>query len=549
MRTLVKSSSLLFSGILVLLLVSCASKEHVQLIVKGGKIYSVDSLMSISSVMIIHEGKVVCTGDEKLLDRYTSDSVLDLRGLCVYPGFNDAHGHFLGLGLNALTVDLSGTTSWDEVLQKCSDFVREHHPRLLSGRGWDQNDWISQTYPTNEQLNLLFPDIPVLLKRVDGHAAMANFKALQLAGINLATTIDGGEIVILNKKLTGLLIDNAVDLVEDKLPKPDSLTIRDALLTAQRICFSYGITSATDAGLETELIEQIDALQKHRDLLIRLYVMINVSDKNLDHWLNKPPLFTERLNVSSFKMYADGALGSRGACLIEPYSDQTDHYGLLLTPTLKMESFVKRIAQSGYQLNTHCIGDSANRLILKLYASYLQQKNNRRWRIEHAQVIHPNDFHYFGEYGIIPSVQPVHATSDMYWAEKRIGKERLKGAYAYKTLLSQNGWIPLGTDFPVESPNPFHTFYAAVARKDNNQFPSAGFQIKDALSRTEALKGMTLWPAKAAFEEPIKGSLEPGKLADFIITDVDLMNTPLEKIRDASVKQTFVNGKCVFIKE
>jgi predicted amidohydrolase YtcJ len=337
-------------------------------------------------------------------------------------------------------------------------------------------------------------------------------------------------------------VDNAVDLVQEKLPTPNGASIARSLLMAQEICIDLGLTSVCDAGLDTEVIEVIDSLQKRKQLFIRVYAMISANDKQVDEWLNRAPIKTDVLNVSSFKMYADGALGSRGACLLKPYQDQHEHHGLLLTPLAKMEDYVKRISNSPYQLNTHCIGDSANRYVMHLYGKYLGENNNRRWRIEHAQVVNQNDFHLFGKYNIVPSVQPTHATSDMYWAEDRIGKERIKGAYALKTLLNQNGWLPLGTDFPVEPPQPFYTYYAAVQRKDANQFPEGGFQMQDALTKEQTLKGMTIWAAKAAFEEHIKGSLQKGKLADFIVMDLDLLHANMLTIRDAKPHAVYVGG-------
>ena len=535
----------LFAFGLIIILASCIKKKHADMIVRGGVINTVDSAMSDAEVMVIDKGRILEIGSNELLANYQVDTVIDATGKYIYPGLIDAHSHFYGLGTQEQKVDLTGTSSWQEVLERCKMFAAKNQLTLLTGRGWDQNDWPVKEYPDNSLLNSLFPSIPVLLKRVDGHAAIANKKALQLAGIDINTQVAGGELLKKNKALTGVLIDNAVDLVEDKLPKPDRESIIRSLLLAQQACFQYGLTGVCDAGLPSEIIYIIDSLQQAGLLHMRIYAMISANDKQLDEWLARKPIMNERLNVSSFKMYADGALGSRGACLMHPYSDQPGHHGLILTSHQKMEEYVKRISQSSYQLNTHCIGDSANRFILQLYGKYLNGDKNRRWRIEHAQVVNRNDFDLFGQFGIIPSVQPTHATSDMYWAKDRLGEERLKGAYALKTLMKQNGWIPLGTDFPVESPNPFHTFYAAVARMDAKQFPSGGFQIENALSREEALRGITIWSAKAAFEERIKGSLEKGKLADFILVDKDLMKDNLEDIRTLMPAAVFLNGKRV----
>ncbi len=533
----------LYSCLCLLILIACGKSNKVDLIVKGAKIYTIDSLMSTASVMIINQGKIIEVGNDELLKKFQSDSVLEANGKFIYPGLIDAHAHFYGLGAHMQTVDLTNTKSWDEVIVRCEDFVSKNKPQFLTGRGWDQNDWTVKIFPTNDKLNQLFPNIPVLLKRVDGHAAIANNKALELAQININTKIAGGELIKNDNKLTGVLIDNAVDLVQEKLPKPNRENIALSLLMAQAVCIDLGLTSVCDAGLDTEVIEVIDSLQKSKQLFIRVYAMISANDKQVDEWLNRAPIKTDVLNVSSFKMYADGALGSRGACLLKPYQDQHEHHGLLLTPLAKMEDYVKRISNSPYQLNTHCIGDSANRYVMELYGKYLGQNNTRRWRIEHAQVVNQEDFNLFGKYNIIPSTQPTHATSDMYWVQDRLGKERIKGAYALKTLLNQNGWLPLGTDFPVEPPQPFYTYYAAVERKDANQFPEGGFQMQDALTREEALKGMTIWAAKAAFEEHIKGSLQKGKLADFIVMDIDLLHASMRIIRDAKPNAVYVGGK------
>ncbi len=533
----------LCSCLCLLILIACGKSNKVDLIVKGAKIYTIDSMMSIASVMVINQGKIVEVGTEELLKKYQSDSVLEAEGKFIYPGLIDAHAHFYGLGSYMQTVDLANTKSWDEVIARCENFVSKNKPQFLTGRGWDQNDWAVKNFPTNDKLNQLFPDIPVLLKRVDGHAAIANNKALALAQLNTNTKIDGGELIKNANTLTGVLIDNAVDLVQEKYPKPNRVSITSSLLKAQEICIDLGLTSVCDAGLDTEVIEVIDSLQKCKKLFIRVYAMISANDKQVDEWLNRAPVKTDVLNVSSFKMYADGALGSRGACLLKPYQDQHDHHGLILTPLVKMEEYVKRIFNSPYQLNTHCIGDSANRYVMELYGKYLGQNNARRWRIEHAQVVNQKDFYLFGKYNIVPSVQPTHATSDMYWAQSRLGKERIKGAYALKTLLNQNFWLPLGTDFPVEPPQPFYTYYAAVERKDANQFPEGGFQMQDALTREEALKGVTIWAAKAAFEEHIKGSLQKGKLADFIVMDLDLLHANMRTIRDAKPHAVYVGGK------
>ena len=520
------------------------NKQLADSVFVNAKIFTLDSVMSVAEAFAVKDGKIMAVGDsKKILGKFDSKQIINLEGQFVYPGFNDAHAHFYGLGQTLQTVDLVGAKSWNEVIERCKVFYQNYQGKYLLGRGWDQNNWAKKDFPVNDELNKLFPNIPVLLKRVDGHAAIANDYLLKLSSINFKNKIEGGEIIIQNSKPTGVLIDNAVDLVQEFLPKFSTQEKIKSLLDAQKLCFENGLTSVCDAGLDKDIIDLIDSLQKVGLLKIRIYAMINATDNNLDFYLKQQPYKSGKLHVCSFKMYADGALGSRGACLLQPYSDMENHSGFLLTPKEKMEEYVSRISKSKYQLCTHCIGDSANSMILNLYAKYLENGNDKRWRIEHAQVINQNDFNFYGTYHIIPSVQPTHATSDMIWAKDRLGNDRLKFAYAYKMLLKQNGWIPLGTDFPVESVNPFFTFYSAVARKNTEGFPTEGFQMENALTREEALRGMTIWPAKAAFEETEKGSIEVGKFADFIITDVDLLKDDLIKIRNAKVIDTYIGGR------
>jgi hypothetical protein len=440
-------------------------------------------------------------------------------------------------------VDLTGTTSLNEVINRVVAFQKEKNLTFIRGRGWDQNDWETKAYPTKDQLDLLFPDTPVVLTRIDGHAYLVNQAALNLAGINAKTQVSGGEIVKKNGKITGVLIDNAKDMVNKIIPKTGIDQSVKALKDAEKHCLKLGLTTVSDAGLERETIDLIDSLQKNNELKIKVYAMVSVSPENLDYFLEKGITKTDRLHVRSFKIYADGALGSRGAALKEPYSDREGHFGAMVTSLEDLDKIANRIAKSDFQMNTHAIGDSANAYILKTYARALKSQTNRRWRIEHAQVIDPDDFNYFTE--IIPSVQPTHATSDMYWAEDRLGPERIKGAYAFKTLLEINGRIVLGTDFPVEKVNPMLTFYAAVARKDLSGYPEAGFEINNGLSREETLKGMTIWAAYANFEEKDKGSIELNKLADFVILDQDIMEVQMKEVPNIKIDGTYINGEKV----
>lgn len=532
--------------IVTLLLGACQSKEKADLILTNAIVYTLDKQMSKQEAFAVKDGKFVGVGtNEEIADAFESSKVLDLEGRAVYPGFIDAHCHFFGLGLKEQQVDLVGTKSFEEILVRIQDFQKENSSEFIIGRGWDQNDWEDKSYPTKDALDSLYPNTPVVLSRIDGHAYLVNQKVLDLAGINAETKVEGGEIVLKDGEPTGVLIDNPMALVQEIIPQTNNATITKALLDAQEQCFQYGLTTVDDAGLSKEVILMIDSLQKTAKLDMRIYAMVSNTPADLDFFLERGVLKTPKLHVRSVKAYADGALGSRGAALKEPYSDQHNHFGAMVTPVSEITKLAERLAATDYQLNTHAIGDSANVVVLRAYENALKEQQDRRWRVEHAQVIDSTDFHYFSD-NIIPSVQPTHATSDMYWAEDRLGVKRMQGAYAYKTLLEQSGRIALGTDFPVEKVSPFLTFYAAVARKDIKGYPKSGFQIKDALSREEALKGMTIWAAYSNFEEKEKGSIEKGKWADFVVLDKDIMTIPLEEIPRMKAHKTFVGGKQVY---
>ncbi len=532
----------------LLFLSSCKFRQKADMIIHHAKIYTVDEKFSVAEAMALRDGKIMAIGkNDEILKAYESDVTEDAKGKTVFPGFIDAHAHFVGYALSLQKVNLVGTASWEEVVDRCSDFGKGLAAgQWLTGRGWDQNDWAIKEFPTNERLNELFPDRPVLINRVDGHAAIANQKALDLAGIKPGDKLTGGDIVVNNGKLTGLLVDNAVDLVSAKIPGPDDTQAKASLMLAQANCFATGLTSVHDCGLDYEVAEKIKKLQESGDLKMRMYIMLSDSKNNFDQAFAKGKIKTDRLTLSGFKVYADGALGSRGACLLQPYSDKPGWQGFLLSPQPHFDSVANIIYQKGWQMCTHAIGDSGNRTILNIYAKYLKGKNDLRWRIEHAQVVNQNDFKLFGEYNIIPSVQPTHGTSDMYWAGDRLGNERVKGAYAYQQLLKENDWMPLGTDFPVEDISTFKTFFAAVVRQDSKGFPAGGYQMENALTREQTVRGMTIWAAKAAFEEKQKGSLEKGKFADFSILDTDLMICPVTDILKTKVLATYVNGEKVY---
>lgn len=534
--------------LLLLFVTACKQKDYnADLLIKNAIVYTVDSAFTVARAFVVDNGKIVAIGDSsKLAEKYTAREVIDAKGKTIYPGFIDAHAHFLEYGLGLQQVNLKGLKSWQQVLDTVKAFAERNPEGWVIGNGWDQNLWTDRKFPNKAKLDQLFPVRPVILNRVDGHGAIVNQAALNIAGIKAGQKINGGDIETISGKLTGILLDNAISIVTRKVPDPTDTLIQNALLSAQRNCVAVGLTTVDDCGLPYTMVNTISELQHRGSLKMRMYVLLSDRQENYDYLFKRGVFKTPGLNVRGFKVYADGALGSRGACLLKPYTDQPDRTGFLRNSRKHFEDIAKIIADKGFQMATHAIGDSANRVILKIYAKVLKGKNDRRWRIEHAQIVAPGDVKLFGENNIIPSVQPTHATSDMYWAGQRLGAERLKSAYAYKRLLEQNGWLPLGTDFPIENINPLYTFYAAVVRKDLKGFPANGFQMENALTREQALRGMTIWAAKANFEEKEKGSIEVGKYADFVITDNDLMKAGEAELPNIKVLKTYINGEKVY---
>ncbi|GAB2577214.1 amidohydrolase [Spirosoma areae] len=546
---------LLLLSTLILLLSGCTAKKKADLFVINARVYTADSSFSTADAFVISEGKFLAVGQANLLaSQYDADSTLDLAGQAVYPGFYDPHAHFLGLGQVLDQADLVGSESFDDVIERLKAFRQKHPDRdgkpalWLLGRGWDQNDWADKAFPTKEKLDAAFPNIPVALKRVDGHALLVNSKVLRLAKITAGSKLPGGEVLLKDGQPTGVLVDNAQQLIKHLLPQADNTDKTRMLLAAEKVCLSLGLTTVSDAGISPAEINLIDSLQKAGKLKIRDYAMVSLGEPTLNYFLKRGPFQTDRLTVKAFKLYADGALGSRGACLRKPYSDRPETGGFLLLSPTELERVTKLLYASNFQANTHCIGDSANHLMLDLYGQLLKGKNDRRWRIEHAQVVSPDDIWKFNRYSIIPSVQPTHATSDMYWAGDRIGPIRVKGAYAFKDLMKQNGLIAFGSDFPVEAANPLFGFHSAVARQDARNFPAGGYQMENAVDRKSALLAMTRWAAYGNFEEQLRGSIAPGKQADFVVLDRDLMRVPNAQLRQIKVKQTWIGGEQVYSK-
>jgi predicted amidohydrolase YtcJ len=526
---------------------SCHFKnKQADLILHNATIYSVDDAFSTFEAIAIKDGKILALGTEReILNEYDAPQIIDCGKQFIYPGFIDGHCHFLGYGRTLQEVNLDSTTSFEEVIERVKAFKPTNSRGWIIGRGWDQNDWAEQTFPSRTALDSLFPATPVALQRIDGHAMLVNGEALKRAGISATTTINGGSIEFEK----GILIDNAMNLVTDILPTYSREDNIAALLAAQERCFAAGLTTVDEAGLMKSDIELIKELQAQGKLKMRIYAMLADDSLNFAHYLKAGIDTTDRLSVRAFKFYADGALGSRGACLLAPYDDVLPYNsGLMLNTPLHFRSKAYDLRKAGFQMCTHAIGDSANRVILDIYGEVVGDLADHRWRIEHAQVVHQDDMEKFAKYHVIPSVQPTHATSDMPWAPLRLGRNRIMRAYTYRELKEQLGMIPLGTDFPVEGISPIQTFYAAVARKDAKGQPAEGFQKENALTREEALRGMTIWPAIANFEEQKKGSLEIGKWADLVMLDKDLLKCPETSILQTGAQLTIVQGEVVYRK-
>lgn len=546
MRNIGKSLILILFIPLFMCLESCNDfKKKADLIIYNANIYAPDSVVKGVNCIAVKEGKIIGIGtDGEIRSRYWAPENINASGATVYPGFTDAHSHFTGFALGLQYADLTQAHSFDEVLTILQGYRKLHPKGWIVGRGWDQNNWPGKSFPDNHELNNLFPGIPVVLTRVDGHAVLASDAAINSAGITIPVKKD--EAVIRDGKFTGIFLEGMADKLRNAIPVLSDSEISDLLVTAARFCHEAGLTAVTDAGLNKSEILLLVSLQKANKLALRIDAWLSPNEDNFNYFIKDTIYQTPFLRVGAIKMYADGALGSRGACLLSPYLDNPHTQGILVTSPDDLAAICRRAYEHGFQMNTHAIGDSAVRMVLHTYGKFLKPNDDRRWRIEHAQVVNENDFELFAKYHIIPSIQATHATSDMDWARHRIGYSRVKNAYAYNRLLQQNGWMPNGTDFPIEEIDPIKTFYSSVARKNANGEPEEGYMIENALSRMDALKSMTIWAAKACFEEKRRGSIEVGKVADFTILDTDIIKAPEPKILMTKVLYTIVDGKTVF---
>ncbi len=525
-----------FIAIVSIAFASCSPKEQVDLILHNGTFHSLNANSDTYEAVAIRDGKIVAVGPEnEILNGYKSASIYDMEKKHVYPGFIDAHAHLLGYSLMKNDLDLVGTNSWNEIVEKCKNFPVKRASGWLIGRGWDQNDWTSQSegnvrsdgIPTNSALSNLFPQTPVVLIRIDGHAAIANDEAMRRAGVQVEN---------------GVLLDNDMTRVLNAIPLASNKEKAALLIEGQSDCIAAGLTTIDEAGIDTDDLKIIDSLQKSGDFHLRVYAMLNASDKDFQYWMERGPDTTSSmLKIRSIKFMADGALGSRGACLKQAYADVLTTKGALLNDASYFRFRFAAAYARGFQVCTHAIGDSATAVVLKWYGELLEGVNDKRWRIEHAQVVDSSDFSMFQQYSVIPSVQPTHAISDAPWALSRLGVSRLRYAYNYKRLLSYSNMLSLGTDFPVEVMDPLRTFHTAVFRKEFKE-GSETFAANESLSALEALYGMTVWAAVSNFEEAEKGSIEVGKLADFTVLNLDILKASEKEMLRTKVDQTIING-------
>jgi len=532
------------------------------LVFTNGRIYTVDDAHPEASALAVRGGRVLFVGSDAEARALAGSAtrVIDLHGNTVFPGFTDAHAHLLGLGNMLQRVNLAGSASYEEVISRVKAWAKDVKPgEWIQGRGWDQNRWPTKDFPTHEALSRAFPNNPVVLDRIDGHASLANARAMEAAKVTSATADpSGGKILRLASGApSGVFIDNAKALIARAVPAPTRATTRKAILSAVAEANRWGLTGVHDAGEDVETIGIFEELAKAGEYNLRNYVMLSdpgepgSAKAEANPYIKRGPqsaLYDGHLWIRAIKLYADGALGSRGAALLAPYSDDAGNSGLLVSRPEHLEAWAEQALRRGFQVNVHAIGDRGNRIVLDAFDSALRKipKADHRFRIEHAQVISPEDIPRFARLGVIPSMQATHQTSDMRWAEVRVGAQRIRGAYAWRSLLNTGVIIPNGTDFPVEEVNPLLTFHAAVTRQDPTNWPEGGWYPDQKMTRQEALQSMTIWAAYAGFQEAVLGSLTPGKYADFVILDRDIMRVPATEILATRVVSTWIGGKRVY---
>jgi|TARA_B110000093_G_C12966993_1_gene410137 predicted amidohydrolase YtcJ len=499
--------------------------EDADLVVFNAEIHILNEGNKIVEAMAIKDGRIIEFGpDRQILNKYAYKSSIDARGKEIYPGFIDSHGHLLSYAELLLSADLVGSNSQKDMIERVVNYQDVNNKKIVIGRGWDQSLWDDSSFPDNQLLNESFKDTPVCLYRIDGHSALINDAFINLLGEFQVP--DGGEVLTrTDGHYSGLFIDAALMLLDPFIPKFPDAAIKEKLKEIQSELFSYGVTGVHEAGVDFEELELLDQMATTNELSLNIYAMLSPTQANLDFAKEKGIYRNKNLLVRSFKAYVDGALGSSGALLKESYHDHPNYTGLSLTSVEALSSLRDYCLSVNYQLNCHGIGDSAVARILNMCKVAYHKKPDHRFRVEHAQLVSPNDFELFNKYAVFPSVQPTHATTDQRWAASKIGQERLKGAYANKSLLNQFGMIALGTDFPVEYTNPFYTIHSAVNRRTPKNYPEKGFLSDEALTMEETLRGMTIWGAFASFQEEELGSLEKGKQATFVVLDRPINHT------------------------
>ena len=511
------------------------------------KIYQCDTAFSTANAMVVENGVILYVGDVRTADSlYPMTPKTEFVGKYIYPGFIDAHCHFLAYSKGLTEVDLVGSKSEADVIKRTKKFAKKNTLPWLIGRGWDQNDWANKSFPGMALLDKAFPNTPVCLSRIDGHAVWINSAAVKALNLNTQQVIAGGEFVYKDGKFQGICIDNAADLVKSKLPEVPFTAWETGLNSGLRNCHAQGLTQIAEAGMSLKDIQLVQDLQAQNKLSLRIYGMLSLSEENLGYISRNGMIYTDLFTMRSVKMYLDGALGSRGALLKGDYCDQLGHKGLQIMDVAKFEMYQQYLFNKGFQVCVHAIGDSANAIALRTFQKNIPEGYDARWRIEHAQIVNGKDQKIFATRSIIPSVQPTHATSDAPWADERLCSTAAKGGYAYQNLLNQAKVIALGTDFPVEGISTMNTFYAATQRMDAAGKLERPFIGEQALTRKQALWGMTLWAAYANFDETRTGSLEASKMADFVVMDTDLMTVEAARIPKAKVANTFIGGKAVY---
>lgn len=540
----------------MMLLLAVLTLQQADLVVTNAHIYTSDVNRPVAEALAVRGGRIAFVGSNRgaLALAGPRTERLDLSGKTVITGMVDAHAHLLGLGQALRTVDLVGTRSYDEVIARVVERAKTARPgEWIRGRGWDQNDWADTRFPTHAALSRAVPNNPVYLTRVDGHAALVNARALELAQVTAATPDPTGGRFIRDSanNPTGVLVDAAQGIVGRVVPAPSRAELREQTLAAIAEANRWGLTGIHDAGVAPEGIAVYEELAKEGRYSLRNYVMVRSSDSVLDEVLQRGPqkaLYDGRLWIRAIKLVADGALGSRGAALLEPYSDDPGNIGLITTPPERIRSVAVRALKAGFQVNVHAIGDRANRLVLDQFEAAFREvpTADHRFRIEHAQILRYQDIPRFAELDVIPSMQGSHQTSDMYWVPNRLGWARAQGAYAWRSLLNTGVVIPNGSDFPVEAVNPLISFHSFFTRQDADNFPPGGWMPEQRTTREEALLSITLWPAYAAFMENESGSLTIGKYADFVVLDRDIMTIAPEEVLGTRVLMTVLGGRAVY---